>query len=40
MAKVKLQFQEGISLNEFMSEYGTEAQCTEALFKMKWANGY
>jgi hypothetical protein len=40
MAKIKSLFQEGISLNEFMSEYGTEAQCTEALFKMKWASGY
>ena len=40
MAKVKYQFQEGISLSEFLSEYGTETQCTEALFKMKWPNGY
>ncbi len=40
MAKVKIQFQEGISLNDFMSEYGTEAQCTEALFNMKWSEGY
>lgn len=40
MAKVKLQFQEGISLKEFMSEYGTEAKCTKALFEMKWPDGY
>lgn len=40
MAKVKLQFQEGISLDEFMSEYGTEKKCSEALFQMKWPNGY
>lgn len=40
MSKTKLQFQEWISLNEFMSQYGTEAQCQEALFHMKWPDGY
>jgi transposase-like protein len=38
--KAKIQFQEGISLTEFMSQYGTEEQCTEALFNMKWPQGY
>jgi hypothetical protein len=40
MSKAKIQFQEGISLSEFMSEYGTEEQCVQALFKRKWPHGY
>jgi hypothetical protein len=33
MAKIQLQFQAGMSLNSFLSEYGTEEQCRKALFK-------
>lgn len=38
--KAKIQFQEGISMSEFMAQYGTEEQCSQALFEMKWPNGY
>jgi len=31
MAKNKVQFQKGYSLSEFLADYGTEAQCQQAL---------
>ena len=31
MARNPVQFQKGISLNEFLSLYGTEQQCFDAL---------
>ena len=39
MAKNKIQFQEGLSLPRFLSTYGTEEQCHQALFKMRWPQG-
>ncbi len=40
MAKNKIQFQKGLSLPRFLSQYGTEKQCRKALFKMRWPQGY
>ena len=33
MARNSVQFQKGISLNEFLSLYGTEEQCFDALYR-------
>lgn len=38
--KNKVQFQKGYSLIQFFSDYGTEEQCREALFKWRWSEGY
>jgi ribosomal protein L37AE/L43A len=35
-----VQFQEGMSLPEFMGKYGTEEKCIETLFELRWAKGY
>ena len=35
-----MQFQKGISLNEFLSLYGTEQQCFDALYHWRWPNGF
>jgi len=32
MPKNKVQFQKGMSLSDFQAQYGTEAQCDQALF--------
>ena len=39
MARNPVQFQKGISLNEFFSLYGTEDQCFDALYRWRWPNG-
>ena len=39
MAHNLIQFQKGISLNEFLSLYGTEDQCFDALYQWRWPNG-
>ena len=36
MARNPIQFQKGISLNEFLSLYGTEEQCFDALYRWRW----
>ena len=36
MAINAIQFQKGLSLAQFMKEYGTEAQCEEALVAARW----
>ena len=38
MARNPVQFQKGISLNEFLSLYGTEEQCFDALYQ-SWTPG-
>ena len=40
MARNPVQFQKGISLNAFLSLYGTEDQCFGALFQWRWPNGF
>ena len=40
MARNPVQFQQGISLNEFLSLYGTEEQCFDALYRWRWPNGF
>jgi len=40
MAQNKVQFQKGMSLPEFISLYGTEELCFDALFEWRWPNGF
>ena len=40
MAGSLVQFQKGISLNEFLSLYGTEQQCFDALYQWRWPSGF
>ena len=41
MAKNKVQFQRGLSLTQFLSQYGTdEEQCRSVLFRMRWPQGF
>ena len=36
----RVQFQQGLSMAEFMERYGTEAQCEVALADARWPNGF
>lgn len=40
MARNKVQFQKGISLSEFLAQYGTEEQCFDALYDWRWPGGF
>lgn len=40
MTPNRLQFQPGLSLNNFLHDYGTQAQCEAALEKSRWPTGY
>lgn len=40
MAKNKIQFQQGLSLQEFITRYGSEQQCRQALLQWKWPKGF
>jgi hypothetical protein len=40
MARNKVQFQKGISLGEFLKDYGTEEQCFNALTEWRWPDGF
>jgi transposase-like protein len=40
MAKNAIQFQKGMSVHEFMAVYGTERKCREALFRLRWPDGF
>ncbi|MFQ2690431.1 transposase, partial [Aeromonas caviae] len=40
MAKSKVQFQKGYSLFDFFKDYGTEAQCENALLAWRFPNGF
>ena len=39
MPKNKVQFQKGLSLTQFLLDYGSEAQCEQALFAARWPDG-
>lgn len=40
MSSHKIQFQRGMSIPEFLSRFGTEAQCAEAIHRSRWPNGF
>jgi hypothetical protein len=40
MAMNRVQFQRGLSMAEFMQQYGTEAQCEAALIESRWPQGF
>ena len=40
MARNPVQFQKGLSLTDFLSRYGTEELCHDALVAMRWPNGF
>lgn len=40
MARNKVQFQKGMSLKVFLESYGTEAQCSAALYSWRWPEGF
>lgn len=40
MAKNQVQFQEGLSIPKFLKQYGTEQQCSNALFQWRWPEGF
>ena len=40
MRKNQVQFQRGLSLRDFMAQYGTAEQCAEALYAWRWPRGF
>jgi hypothetical protein len=40
MAMNRIQFQPGLSMPDFVKDYGTEAQCEKALEAVRWSNGF
>ena len=40
MAINQVQFQKGLSMTQFMAQYGTEAKCRRAMFRSRWPKGY
>lgn len=40
MANQQIQFQRGMSIPEFLSSFGTEAQCAEAVKQARWPAGF
>ena len=40
MAMNRIQFQPGLSMPEFLKDYGTEAQCEQALEAIRWPRGF
>ena len=40
MARNKVPFQKGVSLNDFIKQYGSEAQCFDALYAWRWPKGF
>ena len=40
MPQNPIQFQHGMSLSELIAQYGTEAQCEQALERARWPDGF
>lgn len=40
MSRNQVQHQKGVSLNEFIRQYGTEEQCFDALYAWRWPEGF
>jgi transposase-like protein len=40
MAKNMIQFQQGLSLQEFITQYGSEERCRQALTRWRWPDGF
>jgi len=40
MPQNRIQFQKGLSLGEFLRQYGTEAHCREVLARWRWPGGF
>lgn len=40
MAMNRIQFQPGLSMPEFLKDYGAEAQCEQALERVRWPEGF
>ena len=40
MPKNMIQFQKGLGLHEFLEHYGSEAQCQQTLYQLRWPNGF
>jgi transposase-like protein len=40
MAMNPIQFQPGLSLVDFVAQYGSEAKCYRALYRARWPNGF
>jgi len=40
MAMNRIQFQPGLSMPEFLKDYGTETQCEQALEALRWPEGF
>ena len=40
MAMNRIQFQPGLSLTQFLEQYGTEERCEQALEQARWPEGY
>jgi transposase-like protein len=40
MAQNRIQFQKGLSLPDFLRDYGTEDQCVQAVEQMRWPEGF
>ena len=40
MAMNRIQFQQGLSMPEFLKDYGSEAQCEQALEAIRWPDGF
>ena len=40
MAMNRIQFQPGLSMPEFLKDYGMEAQCEQSLEAVRWPNGF
>ena len=40
MAMNAVQFQAGLSMAQFLAQYGTEAKCRRALYRARWPQGF